>query len=227
MTSKAWTNADIRALARETVDGRQKTLAARGSYFRALVETAQAELGGKAGQEGQVAAVKAAHSRFYPIVQEAIATDDILTAAGFARRDVALERNRRMNFTRSAYGTIKRWLRGEGHDLMKLDATKVSKSQLLNEAPPPKRHTMNAKRINARAKKHIKDLTNFTRQIASVDPDQANVVAQDALEQIIKLIARLGTERKTTTDAKVAAAEMRPLKVAGRVFWPAEQQIAK
>jgi hypothetical protein len=227
MTAKKWTESEIRTLARETVDGRQKTLQARGAYFRALIETAQADLGGTAGQDGQLAAVRAVHHKFYPVVWKAIASDDILVAAGFPKKDVGLERNRRLNFARSAYGTIKRWLKADGHDLMKLDANKVSKSQLERDAPPPKRHALTPRRINARAKKHLSDLVSFTREIAKVDQDQANAVAQDALDQLIKLIARLGTERKTTTDAHVAASEMRPLRVGGKVFWPMELRIAK
>ncbi|MDE2097017.1 MAG: hypothetical protein KGL39_07210 [Patescibacteria group bacterium] len=52
MTHKAWTAREIRALARQTVDGRQQIATARGAYLRALIETAQAELNGKADQEG-------------------------------------------------------------------------------------------------------------------------------------------------------------------------------
>lgn len=225
--SKAWTEAAIRDLARQTVDGRQQTLAARGLYFRALVETAQTELGGKAGQEGQRAAIKAVHRRFYPIVQKAIATDEIIAAAGFTRKQIALERNRRLNFARSAHGTIQRWLRAEGHDLIKLDSQKVTKSQLLNEAPPTRKHALTPKRVKQRADKLIGGLLIFTRQIAKADQEQAAVVANDAIEQLIKLTARLGAERKTTTDASIAAKEMRPLKVGSRTFWHVDLPIAK
>lgn len=226
MTSKAWTTGEIRTLARQTVEGRQQQLAARGAYFRALIETAQADLGGKAGREGQHTAVRAVHRRFYPIVQESIATDAIIAAAGFARKDIALERNRRLNFARSSHGTIQRWLRVESHDLMKLDAQKVTKSQLANEAPPTRKQALTPKRVKARAGRLIDEFLGYTRQIAKADQDQANAVAQDALDQLIKLIARLGIEKKTTTNANVAAQEMRPLRVGSMVFWPTER-IAK
>lgn len=229
MTAKAWTVGEIRTLARQTVEGRQQQLAARGAYFRALVETAQADLGGKAGREGQLAAVSAVHRKFYPAVQEATTTEDIVhssKAAPAERTRRALERNRRSNFARSAYGTIRRWLRVENHDLMKLDAQKVTKSQLLKEAPPTRKHALTPQRIRARAGRLLDGLLGYTRQIAKADHEQANAVAQDALDQLIKLIARLGIEKKTTTDAKVAAQEMRPLRVGSNVFWPAER-IAK
>lgn len=188
MTSKTWTIADIRTLARQTVDGRHQTNTARGEYFHALVGTAQAELGGKAGSEGQRAAVRAAHRKFYPVVQEAIATDAIIAAAGFARKDIALERNRRLNFARSAHGTIQRWLRAEGHDLMKLDAQKVTKSQLLNDAPPTRKHALTSKRIKARAGKILDGLLGFTRQVAKHDQDQAAAIITQAISQLEKLL---------------------------------------
>lgn len=227
MNSKAWTASDIRSLARQTVDGRQQLATARGAYFRALVETAQTKPGSKAGQKGQRTAVRAVHREFYPIIQKTIATDAILVAAGFPPKGVALERNRRLNFARSAHGTIQRWLRADGHDLMKLDPLKVTKSQLLSEAPPTRQHALTPKRIKARADKLIGGLLTYTRQIAKVDPVQATNTVNDALEQLIKLSARIGVERKTTTDATVASREMRPLRVGSNTYWPIELPIAK
>lgn len=228
MGLKSWTESEVRAIARQFVEGRQKNLQARGEYFRALVETAQAELGGESGKDGQLAALRAAHHRFYPVVQKAIATDEILIEAGFARKDVALERNRRLNFARSSYGTIRSWLRAEGHDLMKLNAKTVTKSQLENDSPLRRKHPLTSKRINARAKKYLGTLLDFTKEIAKVDQAQAVMVVEKALERFIQLSAQLrGGERKTTTDAKVAVLEMRPLKIGKDVFWPAEQRIAK
>lgn len=226
--SKAWTEAAIRDLARQTVDGRQQTLAARGLYFRALVETAQAELGGKAGQDGQRAAIRTVHRRFYPVVQKAIATDELIAAAGFARKEIALERNRRLNFARSAHGTIQRWLRADGHDLIKLDSQKVTKSQLLKEAPPTRAHALTPKRIKAGASKRVDALLDYTRQIAKADPEQAKDVITAAIDKLIQLTARLGAEKgRATTDAGIAAKEMRPLRVGNRAFWHVDLPIAK
>lgn len=227
MTSKAWTAGAIRDLARQTVDGRLQVTTARGAYFRALVETAQAELGGKAGQEGQLAAIRAVQHKFYPEVQKAIATDEILAAAGFTPKRVALERNRRLNFARSAYGTIRRWLRADGHDLMKLDPQKVTKSQLLEEAPPTRKHALTTKRVKARSGKLVGGVLSFIQQIAKADQDQAATIANEAIEQLIKLSARLAGERKTTTDARVATVEMRPLRVGTKTYELIELPIAK
>ena len=230
MISKAWTDGAIRALARKTIEGKEMLLAARGEYLKALVETAQAELGGRGGQEGQRAAVKLAHSRFYPVVLEVVTTSEIAKSDKVTKQEKrrrALERNRRSNFARSAYGTIRRWLRAEGHDLMKLDAQKVTKSQLINEAPPARKHALTARRVQQRAAKLIGGFLAFTRQVAKTDEIQANAVAVEALDQITKVIAKLGMEKKHTTDAQVAAKEMRPLRVGGNTFWPVETRIAK
>ena len=218
MTAKAWTAGEIRTLARKTVDGRKTTVTARGQYFRALLETAQAELGGESGQEAQRAALRAVHRRFYPIVQNAIATDEILQTEGFTRKDLALERNRRMNFARSAHGTIQRWLRASGHDLMKLDAAKTTKSQLLNEAPPTRKHALTPQRVQARAGKLIDGLLSFTRQIAKVNQAQAESVVKEAMNRLVQLLGDV----KPTTDAHVAAQEGRPLRVGKSLFLPTE-----
>src|SRR6185437_16897014 len=107
--------------------------------------------------------------RFYEIVADSIASDEILLESGVPRKRVALERNRRTNFARSAYGTIRRWLRAQGHDLMKLDAGKTTKSQLLQEAPPTRKHALTPQRVQLRANKLIDGLVAFTRQVAKAD----------------------------------------------------------
>lgn len=196
-------------------------VSARGAYFRALVETAQVELGGKADQAAQVAAVKAVHRKFYPVVQEAIATDDILLSSDVPRKRLALERNRRLNFARSSYGTIQKWLRVEGHDLMKLDALKVSKSQLEKDTPPTaiRKHALTPERVNNRAHRLIGGLLGFTRQVAKSDPELSQRVVNAAIDQLMKFLV---ANAKATTDTMTAANEQRPLRVGGRVFWLTE-----
>lgn len=227
MTHKAWTASEIRALARQTVDGRQQIATARGAYLRALIETAQAELNGKADQEAQLAAIKHVHRKFYPVVQEATTTPDIAASDKLPRnerRRRALERNRRSNFARSAYGTIRRWLRAEGHDIMKLNAPTVTKSQLLQEAPPTRKHALTRERVQARAKKLTAALLGFTRQIAKIDQEQAVSVANEAIDALVKLLA---SQAKVTTDAKVAIEEQRPLRMGKNVVWITPTAIRK
>lgn len=192
MTVKAWTASEIRALARRTVDGRQAIVTARGEYLRALVETAQADLGGKADQTAQLSALKLVHRRFYPVVQEATTTPDIAPAKHMLpaeRRRRSLERNRRTNFARSAYGTIRRWLRAAGNDLMRLDAQRVTKSQLLNEAPPTRKHALTSERIQTRAGKLTGQLVMFAKAVAKADQAQAVEVLREAIDRLRKQLA--------------------------------------
>lgn len=229
MNAKAWTAGDIRVLAKRTVDGRKEVSTARGAYFRALIETAQFELGGKTDQAGQLAALKAVHRRFYPVVLDAVTTADIAhvdKAPKAERRRRALERNRRSNFARSAYGTIKRWLRAPGNDLMKLDSQKVTKSQLVEESPPTRKRALTPERVHARAGKLIGSLLGFARQVAKIDRVQANTLANEAIDQLIKLVASNGAAA-STTDAAIAAKEQRPLRAAGQLFIPTGARLRK
>ncbi len=206
MNVKSWTVGEIRTLARQSVEGRQQTLSARGAYFKALVQTAQAELGGKAGQEGQRAAVRVVHHRFYPVVLEAVTTLDVAKSDKLPKQERerrALERNRRSNFARSAHGTIQRWLRAEGHDLMKLDSEKITKSQLLAEAPPTRKHALTPKRVKARAGKLVDGLLGFVRQVAKADQEQAAVIAATAIAQLQKLLPEGVKKKDWATDTQV------------------------
>ncbi len=222
MSPKKWTPAEIRAIARQTVDGKKAILTARGEYFRALIETSQAELSTRSDSRSQLSTVKAVHRRFYPIVKEATTTEDIadgprLTKEESRRR--ALERNRRTNFARSAYGTIRRWLRAPGHDLRRLDAAKTSKSQLLSDAPPVRPHQMTPERLKKKAAKLTGSLLEFVRDAGRTDPQYAAHVVNEAMVALAKIVA---SNTHPTTDAKVAAEEQRPLRVGRVVFLPVD-----
>lgn len=206
---KTWSDSDIRKLARNAAQGDTS----RGAYLRALIETAQAE-------GGTVAALKATHARFYPVVQAAVITPDIAPAnraAAPERKRRALERNRRSNFARSAYATVRRWLKVEGHDLMALKAVSVTKSQLLAEAPPAKSRTLTPERAQARANAMTKRLLDFTKQIAKTDRVQAAEVINGCMQQLAQ---SMFTGAHATTDVAVARAEHRPLRVGRATFWP-------
>jgi hypothetical protein len=226
MTAKTWTPGQIRDLARETVDGRKAIATARGAYFRALIETAQAEIGGKADQAAQRAAVKAVHRRFYSIVNDAIATDAILLADGVARKDLGSARNRRTNFARSSFGTISRWLRVPGHDLMKLDSQKSTKSQIEKAIPPGviRKHALTKERVQAKAKKLLDGLVGFVRQVAKTDQEQARTILQEASDQLLK---QWMDDSAVTTSAKIAAEEQRPLRVGKTIFVPTDASVRK
>jgi hypothetical protein len=186
---KQWSITDIRALARRTVEGRQTLILARGEYLRALIETAQYELSGKSDQDAQFAAIKIVHMRFYPVVQEAVTSADIAhlkdRRPSVESKRRALERNRRTNFARSAYGTIRRWLRAEGNDLMSLNAGKVTKPQLLSEAPPARKHLLTKERLQAKTDKMVKQLVGLARA-----SDTPALVLREAIEALKKQLNR-------------------------------------
>jgi hypothetical protein len=212
MTAKKWTPSEIRTIAKETVDGRHVVTSARGAYFRALIETAQADLGGKADQAAQLQAVKAVHKRFYPIVQEATTTDDTKDTPKLdraERRRRSLERNRRQNFARSAYTTIHRWLRAPDHDLMRLNSATVTKSQLLKDAPPTRKHALTAERVQKKAENLTGALVGFARQVAKVDGAQAAAVLKDAIAALQGQLGAYSGVRKSRQQTGGHAFERR------------------
>jgi len=227
MSAKTWTTSDIRKLAKRTVDGRTAIATSRGEYFRALIETTQADLkNGGPDQTAavQLAALKAVHRRFYPVVQEATTTKDIEHAERLSKaesRRRSLERNRRTNFARSAYGTIRRWLRAPGHDLLKLNAQGVTKSQLLTEAPPTRKHALTPERVQAKADRLIGGIVGFAEQVAKSDRAQAANLVHEIVQRLYQKVLGL----QPTKNASVATNEGRPLIVGRKVFLPANDGI--
>lgn len=183
MSAKIWGAKEIRTLAQQTVDGRKTITNARGQYLRALIETAQVELKGETDHTVQRRTLAAVQKRFVAIVREAIATDEILLADGCGRKEIADVRNRRLNFTRTNYGAIRSWLRAPGHDLLKLDASKVTKGKLEQEGAPSTKHMMTEERIAKHADKYIGGLLTFVKQL---DKDDQAQVLTDAVEMLLR-----------------------------------------
>jgi hypothetical protein len=63
-------------------------------------------------------------------------------------------------------------------------------------------------------------LLAYTRQVAKVDQAQAASVVNEAMNRLAQALA--GTVN-ATTDAHVAARELRPLRVGTKVFWPTDK----
>lgn len=183
MTAKVWSVKEIRALAQQTVDGRKTINTARGEYLKALIETTQAELEDNTDPDVQRRALAGVQTRFAKTVKEAIATDEVLLADGYSRKEIGDVRNRRMNFTRTNYRAIRCWLRVAGHNLLKLDATKVTKGKLEKDGAPSHKHTMTKERIDARADKFIGGLLAFTKQL---EKDAQVAVLTEAVEMLMR-----------------------------------------
>lgn len=188
---KTWSANDIRLLARQTVDSRRAFQTARGEYLRALIGTTQAEIGDtKLDQAAQRKAVREVNKRFKLIVRDAIATDEILLAADIPRKGLALERNRRLGFARTSSHAVIRWLRAPGHDLLKLDALKVTKAQLLEDAPPANKHALTRKRVQAKYDKQVTNLLKILKETAKEDPVLASDLANRATKWFAKYLQK-------------------------------------
>src|SRR5581483_6108810 len=189
----------------QTVEGKQAIVTARGAYFRALIETTQAELAetkpDARDARGQLTALRLVHKKFYPVVQEATTTEDIEHNPRLSkeeRRRRALIRNRRTNFARTAYGTIRRWLRAPNHDLMTLNTAKVTKADLLADAPPTRKHALTPERVQARADSLIDRVVSYAKQVAKMDPMQGARVLSEAVERLYQHMTTIGI--RSTTD---------------------------
>jgi hypothetical protein len=219
---------DIKELARSALGA----TAAQGTYLSALLGTAQAEIrGAKAQEEGsELKALTIVHKRFYAAVLEIVITPDLADAPRLKQAEKtrrSLERNRRSNFARSAYSTIRAWAKAAGHDLMALKPDKVTKAQLTAETP--KRHTATRapkpEKIQAKVDALVESLLNSTRQLAHADPVQARTVLDSAMQKLARELFQGAVQ--PTNDPIIAAKEHRPLKAANTMFWPTETQVIR
>jgi hypothetical protein len=226
------TTAQITALTQSNLEAAGEMEQTRTTYFRALIGTTQAELKGTKDitPEMQLVSLNLVHKRFYAAVLAAVTTADIasserLRAEEKTRR--ALERNKRSNFARVAYGTIKRWVKSGGHDLMTLRPPNVTQGQLRAETPARAVivRKLTPEAAKARVDTWVENVLNATRAIADSDPLQARAVLDDALQRIAKEL--FGGAVQTTTDPATAMKEHRPLRAANGVFWPTDSQVIR
>lgn len=220
---------DIQALARDAVEAGQGLEGTRATYLRALIGTVQAELKAEKGIEA-LAALSAVHKRFYEAVLGIVVTADIQDTGRLKpeeKKRRALERNRRSNFARSAYSTLKAWLKVEGHDIADLIAAKATKGQLIEQTPRAKRkaHAMDPAKVRARVEVLVDKVIDQTKGLAGADPTEARAVLDAALQRIAK--ALFDGAVQPTTDAQTAAREHRPLRAANVMFWPTETPVIR
>lgn len=212
---------DIKELVTQGVRAEHTLQSTRGLYFRALIGTTQA-------RGGDGATLRAVHQEFYAVVLEAVVTPDIAKASRVLpeeKKRRARERNRRSNFARSAYGTIRRWLSIEGHDLMSLKPAKVTKTQLMAETPTRVRKPLSEDKAAKRCEALMGRVLDFTRTLAASRPDQARKLLDEAINRAVQELARGAIT--PTTDAAAAQEEHRPLRIGKTLFWPTETQILR
>lgn len=218
---------DIRTLAQKSANAVTTIATTRGVYLRALVFTARSELKNGEAVPAQLAALRAVHSRFYPAVLEAVTTSDIARApraSSEERHRRALERNRRSNFARSSYSTIRTWLKAGGHSLFSLKPT-FTKGQLDAEVPAKEARKVTPEKIKSRVDGLVKRLLEQTRTLAGISPEQGRAVLDEAMNRLAQELFAGAVQ--ATTDANVAAAEHRPLRAGKHVFWPTESQVVR
>jgi hypothetical protein len=223
---------DVKELTRNAMDASAQVSETRQTYLSWLIGTTQAELRGTKDitDEMQAKSLAIVHKRFYPAVLEVVATADIadvprLRAEEKTRR--SLERNRRSNFARSAYSTVKSWLKSGSRDFMALKPDRVTKSQLLAETPRSNVvRAVKPDKVRERVTEFVEKVLNSTRQLANSDAAGARAILDEALQRIAKELFQ-GAGVTPTTDAVIAAKEHRPLRTGNMLFFPTETQVIR
>jgi hypothetical protein len=223
---------DIQELVHQVMEAGQTRNGAHDTYFKALIGTTQSDLKGTKDvtEAMQMKSLALVHKRFYAAVLEAVNTPDIANGGRLKQEEKTrrtLERHRRSNFARSAYSTVRSWLKAGGHDLMAVNVAKTSKAQLFAETPKREgaQRVPSAARIRKRTDTLVERIMEGTRQLANADPKEARAVLDEALQKIARELFQGAVQ--PTTDPKVAAAEHRPLRAANAMFWPTETQVIR
>lgn len=221
------TEADIKQLTQDYIRANDGLVSTRSTYLRALIGTTQSEAHSTPADAPKV--LQSVQARFFAVVLATVTADGELSdhhrLKPEERTRRSLERNRRTNFARSAYSTIRRWALA-GHDIMSLSAAKVTKNQLRDETPVKKvKRKVTPDIARARADASIERVLQATRALANDDPMQARAVLDEAMQKIARELFQGAIA--PTTDAAVAVREHRPLKAAGGTFWPTESQVMR
>lgn len=221
------TAADIETMARDHVAAFDAQNIVQTTYLKALVATAQAELGIKIRERNaslkavgepnadQMAAVAKVQDRFYTVV--------LRVCTERWPRD-SLERNRRSNYARSSYGTLRAWLVA-GHDLSTLAPSKVTKAMLAIERNNSTGRKPKQSVLERRADRGIESLRETLQELAKVDQGAAISYAEKMLSEVTQMLTEMG-RTPVRENAKRAFAERRPLRTKEGVFWPVQEEAA-
>lgn len=208
------TESDIENLARDYLAAQAQSRAVSGTYLKILAASAQAEARErnplKPSTDSELSAmyaraVAAIHKRFYPIILRTLTTPDIAKAPNLKPAEKhrrANERNRRTIFARSAYSTLRSWVRA-GHDLLTLNVEKLTKRLLIAGLPPAKPTRLTTARLVSSGETATMRLTKFIKRLKMRDENQAAQVVASALDEFnavlglrgknkLKLAGRLG-----------------------------------
>jgi len=200
------TEADVENLARDYLAAQNQSTAVGSTYLKVLAASAQQEARDKNPIKGTTAdevasmyarAVSAVHKRFYPIILRTMTTPDIAKAPNLKpeeRTRRMMERNRRTNFARSAYSTLRAWVRA-GHDLLTLNIEKVTKRILIAGLPPAKPTRLTTARLVSSGQTATMRLTKFIKRLRSRDEVQAAQVVASALDEFNAVLGLRGKNK--------------------------------
>lgn len=223
------TDADIASLTGEILSAQLMMDSGPRRYLRCVVAVTIDDLGAKqrvnsakvkkideAEQTRQLGALEKTLGRFYPIIVKA-ASENLPPG----KEGRALELNRRTNWARTAASAVRGWIKA-GHDLTTVAASRASKATL-GVTPKPRAPSPN--RLRTRVERDSKAVVAGVMELATSDKAAAISEIQLLMGQLAAQLAELGV--KSTTDAKEAAAEHRPLRVGRQTFFPTETQITR
>jgi hypothetical protein len=216
------TASDVAAMGRSLLKASEAGQLARANYLRALVGTSQARLADaeEVTERLVLRAVREVHKLFYEALQEVLHADikDHPRLDKTERKRRAKERQRRTNFARSAKSTLTSWIKA-GHDLLKQDPAKVTKTAL-RDALPKRRHAKPVPAVALRAAaRHTKGLITQIKYLERTDPEAAKIAAEETVQQLIKLLAE---GARATRDPVEAQSERKLLRAGSGTFWRVE-----
>jgi len=200
------TEADVENLARDYLAAQSQSAAVGSTYLKVLAASAQQHVRDttpikpttvEATTALYARGVAAVHKRFYPIILATMTTPDIAKAPNLgpvekSRR--ATERNRRTNFARSAYSTLRAWVRA-GHDLLTLNIEKMTKRLLIAGLPPAKPSRLTTARLVSSGETATLRLTQFIKRLRMRDEVQAAQVVASALDEFNAVLGLRGKNK--------------------------------
>lgn len=229
----------VGALAKAYVE-RQKELAAiGGTYLKVLIASTLHALGepvrtenhrGKAPKlddkerDRQRSTFEDIQSAFYQAVLNAVITEDLKDNEQLPKAErgaLALERNRRTNFARSAASTVRGYLKSGG-DLRLVNVSTVTKGYLQDATAAKTPRVSESVALGSRVEAVGKRAVRLIEQLAEQDEGAARHRLESMISQLASLLGHIGVEKTTTSD-KQAIEKCIPLKTDAGLFMPITQ----
>lgn len=221
------TEQDIETSTRQMIGAVNTATQTRGEYLPRLVATAQHELeivakprsAGRVAKltdeemQRQIAGVTLVHERFYAVV---LREWDAAIPKG--TKDRAKVLNSRTNYARTAVSILRTYIRS-GKSLATVSPHTVNLRDTLKIVGPKRSRAVSPTVLRKRAEKEAHAFMSTV--LALGETDKAAAISE--LELLVGQLAQQLTElsaARATTDAKVATAEHRPLRVGRSMFVP-------